>query len=108
MFGKSHEVIGSAQYAFYRKLEGICFSAAPTIPAILFATFQGVFAMITPLLMSGSVAEKVNIRAFLIIIFFWEITVYYPLAHMVWGGGWLWKRGVLDFAGGIVIHASAG
>eukprot|EP01091_Cochliopodium_minus_P014794 TRINITY_DN5084_c0_g1_i1.p1 TRINITY_DN5084_c0_g1~~TRINITY_DN5084_c0_g1_i1.p1 ORF type:complete len:328 (-),score=44.33 TRINITY_DN5084_c0_g1_i1:30-1013(-) len=108
VFGSTHQVIGSMQYAFYRKLEGVCFSLAPTVPAILYATFQATFAMISPLLMTGSFAERVYYKAYLIIIILWELLVYYPLAHQIWGGGWLFQRGVLDFAGGIVIHTSAG
>ena len=66
------------------------------------------FAAITPLLMTGAFAERVRYRSFIILIVAWEILVYYPLAHWIWGNGWLAKLGVQDFAGGIVIHTSAG
>lgn len=66
------------------------------------------FAAISPLLITGSFAERVKWRAFLIFCISWEVLVYYPVAHWVWGGGWLDTMGVLDFAGGIVIHTTAG
>jgi len=66
------------------------------------------FAAITPLLMTGAFAERVKWNAFFMITISWEILVYYPVAHWIWGGGWLGNLGVLDFAGGIVIHTTAG
>lgn len=82
--------------------------AAPTIPAILFAAFEGMFAAITPLLCTGAFAERLRFDAFVLFVVLWSILVYYPLCHWVWGGGWLARWGVYDFAGGIVIHTSAG
>lgn len=82
--------------------------AAPTIPGILFAAFQGMFAAITPLLCTGAFAERLRFEAFLMFIVAWSLIVYYPLCHWIWGGGWLSRWGVVDFAGGIVIHTSAG
>jgi len=58
--------------------------------------------------MTGAFAERMRYRSFIILIVLWEIVVYYPLAHWIWGGGWLAQLGVQDFAGGIVIHTSAG
>lgn len=81
---------------------------APTIPGITFATFQMMFAVITPLLITGAFAERVKWSAFFVFIIAWSVLIYYPLAHWVWGGGWLAQLGVYDFAGGIVIHTSAG
>jgi Amt family ammonium transporter len=81
---------------------------APTIPGVSFASFQMMFAVITPLLITGAFAEKMKWSSFLIFIVLWSIFVYYPLAHWIWGKGWLAQIGVFDFAGGIVIHTSAG
>src|ERR1051325_2471820 len=81
---------------------------APTIPGITYATYQMMFAVITPLLITGAFAERMKWNAFFIFIIVWSLVIYYPLAHWVWGGGWLAKLGVFDFAGGIVIHTSAG
>lgn len=85
-----------------------CSPHAPTIPATVFAYFQMMFACITPLLMTGSFAERLKFRAFMCLIVLWEILIYYPVAHWIWGGGWLGDLGVVDFAGGIVIHTTAG
>jgi ammonium transporter, Amt family len=81
---------------------------APTIPGVTFASFQMMFAVITPLLITGAFAERLKWSSFFIFIIAWSILVYYPLAHWVWGRGWLADLGVFDFAGGIVIHTSAG
>ena len=81
---------------------------APTIPGLLFAKFQMMFAVITPLLLTGAIAERMKFSSFIIFIVSWSILIYYPLVHWIWGGGWLGKLGVVDFAGGIVIHTSAG
>ncbi|MFB5610519.1 MAG: ammonium transporter [Nitrosopumilaceae archaeon] len=81
---------------------------APTIPGVLFAKFQLMFAAITPLLLTGTIAERMRFRSFIIFIAAWSIFIYYPLVHWVWGGGWLAELGVADFAGGIVIHTSVG
>jgi Amt family ammonium transporter len=82
---------------------------APTIPGTSFASFQMMFAVITPLLITGAVAERMKWNAFVVFIIAWSFLVYYPLAHWVWANdGWLARLGVSDFAGGIVIHTSAG
>ena len=81
---------------------------APTIPGTLFALFQLMFAAITPLLCTGAFAERLRFEAFLVFIIVWSAIVYYPLCHWIWGGGWLAQLGVVDFAGGIVIHTAAG
>ena len=83
-------------------------SYAPTIPGVLFAKFEMMFAVITPLLLTGAIAERMKFSAFVIFIAAWSILIYYPLAHWIWGGGWLGQLGVVDFAGGIVIHTSVG
>ncbi len=81
---------------------------APDIPGVLFAKFQMMFAVITPLLLTGAIAERMKFSAFVIFIVAWSILIYYPLVHWIWGEGWLAQIGVRDFAGGIVIHTSAG
>ena len=102
-------LIGNFKYAFFLDLGNDCFDGAPTIPSLAFAIFQGMFAAITPLLLTGTFAERMPFKPFVILTVAWELIVYYPLAHWVWGkGGWLKEYGVVDFAGGIVIHTSAG
>jgi len=102
-------IAGNLDWAF---LKGIPFddgiSYAPTIPGVLFAKFQMMFAVITPLLMTGAIAERMKFSSYIIFIAAWSILIYYPLVHWIWGGGWLGQLGVVDFAGGIVIHTSAG
>jgi Amt family ammonium transporter len=75
---------------------------------VTYATFQMMFAVITPLLITGAFAERVKWSAFVVFIVAWSLLIYYPLAHWIWGRGWLAELGVFDFAGGIVIHTSAG
>jgi len=102
-------LIGHVHHAFYIGLSYTeCSPHAPEIPAALFATFQMMFAVITPLLMTGAWAERLKFKCYMCLIISWQVLVYYPLAHWIWGGGWMSQWGVLDFAGGIVIHTSAG
>jgi ammonium transporter, Amt family len=85
--------------------------AAPvgTIPAIVFAFFQLKFAVITPALVTGSMAERINFKSYVVFMVLFSLFIYAPLAHMTWGaGGYLLEMGVLDFAGGTVVHMSAG
>jgi Amt family ammonium transporter len=79
-----------------------------TIPEYVFVIFQGMFAIITPALMIGAFAERMRFGPYLAFIAIWLVLVYCPLAHMVWGGGWLGGMGALDFAGGLVVHMSSG
>lgn len=81
---------------------------APNIPHALFAIFMMMFAAITPLLITGATAEKMAFKPYVVFVVLWELLVYYPIAHAVWGKGILDRWGVLDFAGGIVIHTTAG
>jgi len=82
---------------------------AATIPLQAHAMFQGMFAIITPALISGAIVERMRFRAYVVFLLLWATFIYDPLAHWVWGaGGWLLKRGALDFAGGTVVHVSAG
>jgi Amt family ammonium transporter len=70
--------------------------------------FQMTFAIITPALIAGALADRMKYSAFLLFMFFWLILVYCPVAHWVWGGGWLQTKGALDYAGGTVVHLNAG
>ena len=82
---------------------------ASTVPHLAFMIFQGMFAIITVALWTGGVVERTKFSAFLVLAVIWFTVVYCPVAHWVWGdGGWLAKLGVLDFAGGIVVHVNAG
>ena len=102
-------LIGNMDWVF---LKGVpwdeALDYAPTIPGVLFVKFQLMFAAITPLLLTGTIAERMKFSSFVIFIATWSILIYYPLVHWVWGGGWLAQLGVVDFAGGIVIHTSVG
>jgi len=82
-------------------------SQAPTIPHMLYMSYQATFAIITAALISGSIVERMRFSAYLAFISLWGIVVYAPIAHWVWGGGWLSKMGALDFAGGTVVHVNA-
>ncbi|HRY31997.1 MAG TPA: ammonium transporter [Bacteroidales bacterium] len=78
------------------------------IPEIVFVAYQMMFAIITPALITGAFVNRVSFKSYVIFLTLWQILVYYPFVHMVWGGGLLAQWGVLDFAGGIVVHATAG
>ena len=79
-----------------------------TIPHCVFLTFQGMFVIITPALISGAFAERMKFSSFVIFMVLWITLVYAPICHWVWGGGWLQKLGCLDFAGGLVVHLNCG
>lgn len=79
-----------------------------TIPEMAFVAFQCMFAVITPALITGAFAERMKFHAFVVFILLWAIFIYNPMAHWVWGGGFLAKLGALDFAGGLVIHILSG
>ena len=84
-------------------------SLSGSVPEYVFAMFQGMFAIITPALIAGAIAERVKFSTYIVFILAWSTLVYDPLAHWVWGeGGWLLERGALDFAGGTVVHLSSG
>jgi Amt family ammonium transporter len=89
-------------------LAGVGTEAKGTIPHVLFMAYQGTFAIITAALISGAVVERMRFGPYLAFIALWTVFVYAPVAHWVWGGGWLMSRGVLDFAGGTVVHINAG
>lgn len=79
-----------------------------SIPELLFVSFQGMFAVITPALIIGAFAERIKFKGFLLFSVLWALIVYNPLAHWVWGGGWIGELGAIDFAGGTVVHINAG
>ncbi len=89
-------------------LAGVGTEAKGTIPHVLFMAYQGTFAIITAALISGAVVERMRFGPYVAFIALWTLLVYAPVAHWVWGGGWLMSRGVLDFAGGTVVHINAG
>ena len=103
-FAPGNPVIGSLAFA---GLRGVGLEAQGAIPHLLFMCFQGTFAIITPALISGAVVERMRFNAYLAFITLWVITVYAPVAHWVWGGGFLASMGALDFAGGAVVHVNA-
>ena len=88
-------------------LAGVGLEAKGTIPHLLFFAYQGTFAIITAALISGAVVERMRFNAYLAFIVLWVVAVYAPVAHWVWGGGFLASMGALDFAGGAVVHVNA-
>ncbi len=103
-FAPGNAVIGSFAFA---GLRGVGMEAQGSIPHLLFMAFQGTFAIITPALISGAVVERMRFNAYLAFIVLWVVGVYAPVAHWVWGGGFLASMGALDFAGGAVVHVNA-
>ncbi|MDR7543482.1 MAG: ammonium transporter [Armatimonadota bacterium] len=104
-FGGGSAVVGGLSRALLR---GVGLDAQGAIPHLVFAAYQGTFAIVTAALISGAVVERMQFRAYLTFITAWSLAIYAPLAHWVWGGGWLAKLGALDFAGGTVVHINAG
>ena len=109
-FGGNHGgIIGDFRWF---GLEGVGWDIGPysdSIPNLVFCAFQMMFAMITPALITGSVAGRMKFKALVLFIILWSLIVYYPMAHMVWGeGGFLAKIGSVDFAGGNVVHITSG
>jgi Amt family ammonium transporter len=88
-------------------LRGVGTEAHGTIPHVLFMAYQGTFAIITAALISGAVVERMRFAPYVVFITAWSALVYAPVAHWVWGGGWLGRLGALDFAGGTVVHINA-
>src|SRR5207253_9647674 len=103
-FGHSNQWWGDGQYFFLR---GVGLEANGTIPHVLYFAYQGTFAIITAALISGAVVERMRFGPYVTFITLWSLIVYAPIAHWVWGGGWLGKLGALDFAGGTVVHINA-
>ena len=101
-------VVGNLDMAFMRNLTLDTPSPNDTIPLLVFVAYQMMFAIITPALITGAFANRVTFKAYMIFLTLWLVFVYFPFVHRVWGGGILQKWGVLDFAGGIVVHNIAG
>ena len=104
-FGAGSPWLGDLSRIFLR---GVGLEPQGTIPHLLFMAYQGTFAIITAALISGAIVERMQFKAYLAFITLWALVVYAPIAHWVWGGGWLGKLGALDFAGGTVVHINAG
>ena len=101
-------VIGNLNLAFLRGVTLATPSPNPGIPLIVHIAYQMMFAIITPALITGAFANRITFKAYLAFLTLWLFFVYFPFVHMVWGGGLLAKWGVLDFAGGLVVHNIAG
>ena len=105
-FGEGNLFIGDFSKTFLKGVEVA--GLTMTIPESVFVVYQLTFAIITVALICGSVVERINFGALFIFVILWVILVYAPVGHMVWGGGYLSKMGVLDFAGGTVVHINSG
>jgi ammonium transporter, Amt family len=107
--GGADKLLGGLSWSFLRGVgDAPEASLSATVPHSAFMLFQGMFAVITPALISGALVERVKTKAFVLFVMLWSIVVYAPVAHWVWApGGWLRGMGVLDFAGGTVVHINA-
>jgi Amt family ammonium transporter len=108
--GDTGGIIGNLDNALLRGIEptDLFTGEDGTIPVLLFVVYQMMFAIITPALITGAFANRITFKAYLIFLVAWQLLVYFPFVHMIWGGGMLSEWGALDFAGGIVVHALAG
>jgi Amt family ammonium transporter len=104
-FAPGNNWIGDTSRLF---LQGVGLEPQGTIPHLLFMCYQGTFCIITAALISGAIVERMRFSAYVAFISLWALIVYSPIAHWVWGGGWLADMGALDFAGGTVVHVNAG
>ena len=107
-FSGDGAIIGNLDHAMLLGIGPSTPSPNATIPMFVFVIFQMMFAIITPALISGAFTNRVSFKAYMIFLTLWLFFVYFPFVHMVWGGGILQRWGVLDFAGGIVVHTIAG
>ena len=103
-FSQGNGFIGGTEFLFFKNVMS---ATRGSIPEPVFAMFQGMFAIVTCALLSGSIVERVKFSAFVIFIAVWCLGVYAPIAHWIWGGGFLGQWGALDFAGGMVVHFSS-
>ena len=101
-------IIGNLDKAFLHGVTPASMFTNGKIPEYVFVAYQMMFAIITPALITGAFVNRVNFKAYFIFLTVWQILVYYPFVHMIWGGGLLAQWGVQDFAGGVVVHATAG
>jgi len=100
-------IIGGMDYAFLKNVGMVPGPPANNIPHLAFMIFQCMFAVITPALITGAFAERIKFGGFLVFSTLWLVLVYSPMAHWVWGKGWMAEMGALDFAGGAVVHMSS-
>ncbi len=101
-------LIGGLDFVGLKGVVGAVFGeGSAAIPTSVFAMYQGMFAIITVGLITGAIAERMKFKAYVIFALLWAVLVYSPLAHWVWGGGWLMEMGALDFAGGTVVHIAS-
>jgi Amt family ammonium transporter len=101
-------IVGNFNWAFLRHITLSTPSPNESVPMLVFCAYQMMFAIITPALITGAFTNRVTFKAYMLFLTGWLLFVYFPFVHMVWGGGLLAKWGVLDFAGGIVVHNIAG
>jgi len=107
--GDVYGIIGNLNNAFLANISASTPSpVSPALPLYLFLAYQLMVVVITPPLITGAFTNRVNFKAYLVFLVAWQLFIYYPLVHMVWGGGALMQWGVKDFGGGIVVHAIAG
>jgi Amt family ammonium transporter len=106
--GGAGGIIGNLDKAFLQGVTGTSMYTNGKIPEFVFIAYQMMFAIITPALITGAFVNRINFKAYFIFLTVWQVLVYYPFVHMIWGGGILANWGVIDFAGGIVVHATAG
>ena len=105
--GDIHHLIGNLDFVMLRNV-GLAPTEGSTIPHQLFFIFQMMFACLTPALITGAFAERFKFKSYLLFLILWVTCIYCPLAHWVWGGGWISKIGGIDFAGGLVVHIASG
>ncbi|HEX5145422.1 MAG TPA: ammonium transporter [Conexibacter sp.] len=106
--GGAGGIFGNFHLAFLHGVGPGATYSASHIPLVTFIAYQMMFAIITPALITGAFVDRIRFDAYVVFLVLWQLLVYYPFVHMVWGGGLLATWGVLDFAGGIVVHATAG
>jgi ammonium transporter, Amt family len=106
--GGAGGILGNLDKAFLNGVLPSSMFSNGKIPEVVFIAYQMMFAIITPALITGAFVNRVTFKSYFIFLTVWQIFVYYPFVHMIWGGGLLAEWGVIDFAGGIVVHATAG
>ena len=107
--GDYYGIIGNLDYALLSNISASTPSpVSPALPLYIFLAYQLMVAVITPPLITGAFTNRVRFKAYIVFLVLWQLLIYYPLVHMVWGGGALMQWGVKDFGGGIVVHAIAG
>ena len=107
--GDYYGIIGNLDYALLSNISASTPSpVSPALPLYIFLAYQLMVAVITPPLITGAFTNRVRFKAYIVFLVVWQLLIYYPLVHMVWGGGALMQWGVKDFGGGIVVHAIAG